>query len=152
MNTIDRIGDLECLRKLIDKTIEEFEDDEITKLRYNSFRFSKSLTNVKLPAIVEINGSSFQDCSNLVSVDLGENIERIYADAFRDCSKLTTVIIRNTTNVVTLYASASSSTFRGASSAIIYVPDDLVESYKAATYWSSIDSRIKGLSELPSAS
>ena len=39
--------------------------------------------------------------------------------------------------------------FQGASNAIIYVPDALVNDYKAATNWSTYADRIKGISELP---
>jgi hypothetical protein len=125
MNTIDKYTDPITFIKIVDRTIDEYIDDEITFIGVNAF----------------------YDCSSLATVDLPEATS-IGDSAFSSCSSLTTVILRNTEQVVTL---SNTNAFSGAANAIIYVPDSLVDSYKAANNWSTYADRIKGLSELPAA-
>ena len=66
--------------------------------------------------------------------------------AFSNSPALTRVILRSTAKVATL---SFTSAFSNTDNAIIYVPDALVDDYKAATNWSTYADRIKGLSELP---
>jgi hypothetical protein len=125
MNTIDKYTDPITFIKIVDRTIDEYIDDEITFIGVNAF----------------------YDCSSLATVDLPEATS-IGDSAFSSCSSLTTVILRNTEQVVTL---SNKNAFSGAENAIFYVPDSLVDSYKAANNWSTYADRIKGLSELPAA-
>lgn len=122
-NTIDILGDNVAASKLIDKSITMFVDDTLKKVGHSGFYGCSVLTSVSLPAATFIDNS-----------------------AFRGCSALTTVILGNTSQVVTL---SSGNAFVNSDNAIFYVPDALVDSYKAATNWSSLASRIKGISELP---
>ena len=66
------------------------------------------------------------------------------------CDSLKTMILRSNEVCVLKYSGAISSTPIATSTTegFIYVPDDLVESYKTATNWSTYASQIKGLSEL----
>jgi hypothetical protein len=95
-----------------------------------------------------IDNPNFKLCKKLVYCDLGTKITTISGEAFSNTSNLTTLIIRNPSVVVTLsgnpflYSEVRDTGF-------IYVPDDLVESYKTASGWSNEADRIKGLSELP---
>jgi hypothetical protein len=125
MNTIDKYTDPITFIKIVDRTIDEYIDDEITN----------------------IGNYAFYNCSKLTTVDLPETTS-IDGYAFYNCKSLTTVILRNTERVATL---SSTNVFAGAANAIIYVPDSLVDSYKAANNWSAYADRIKGLSELPAA-
>ena len=94
-----------------------------------------------------IDNPNFKLCKKLVYCDLGTKITTISGEAFSNTTNLTTLIIRNPSVVVTLsdnpflYSEVRDTGF-------IYVPDDLVESYKTASGWSNEADRIKGLSEL----
>ena len=122
-NTVDILGDDAVTDSIIDGSIAEFVDDQITIIGF----------------------SAFQNCSKLTSVDLPV-VTSVGSSAYRGCSNLTSVILRNASQVVTL---GGTSAFVQADNAIIYVPDALVDDYKAATNWSTYADRIKGLSELP---
>lgn len=67
--------------------------------------------------------------------------------AFYRASYFTTLILRNT-ETVTKLQSAPSAVFNDYKSVTVYVPDALLEDYKAATNWAKMAEQIKGLSEL----
>ena len=73
-------------------------------------------------------------------------VETIKDNALNGAINLKTLILRTTAKVVNLYNASNS---LPTSSFTTYVPDDLVNSYKEATNWSTYADRIKPLSELP---
>lgn len=158
------------LSKMIDRTIVEISDAKVTVVAGFAFRncFSlvtadfpnvteiesyafnncSKLANVNFPKVTSVNKNAFQSCSVLATVDLPKATS-IAADAFSSCSKLATLILRNTTRVVSLgNTSALSGTAIKSGTGYVYVPDDRVDSYKAATNWSTYAAQIKPLSEL----
>jgi hypothetical protein len=94
--------------------------------------------------------SNFWGCSQLEEVRL-RDLSSISSNTFTNCSSLTRLIItRTSTSIMTLSNSnALTGTPIASGSGYIYVPDALVETYKAATNWSVYASQIKGLSEVP---
>ena len=55
-------------------------------------RYKDQILDVTIEAgITEIAAQAFQDCGNLVTVELSEGLQGIDQDAFRNCAKLTTV-------------------------------------------------------------
>lgn len=92
----------------------------------------------------------FHGCTNLKKADI--KTYGVSSSAFNGASKLTTLIIRNEDRVVTLSStSAFDSTPIKNGSGFIYVPDNLIEQYKAATNWSVFADNIKGISEYKEA-
>ena len=84
----------------------------------------------------------FETCPNLKSVTLPETLTSIGAYFLNKAPLLETLIVRNPTPP-TLHSNAFvqvNSTF------IIYVPDESVEAYKAASYWVNYASRIYPMS------
>jgi len=152
---------------IVDRTITSFSSDTITSIGNYAFNGCSALTTVNFPEVTSIGtrafygcsalttadfpkatsigDSMFYDCVRLTTVDFPE-VTSIGSNAFRSCTTLTTVILRKN-QVATLGSNA----FLSAPNAIIYVPDGLVTSYQSATNWSSLASRIKGISELPTA-
>lgn len=103
------------------------------------------LTVVELPSVITIGQNAFSSC-NLRIVDLGTAVNKIDAAAFKSNIHIEKVIIRRTDQRATLSSTnAFSNTGNNLS---IYVPDDLVDSYKEATNWSTYASKIKPLSEV----
>ena len=87
---------------------------------------------------------AFRNCTNLTLVSL-ENITTIDKNSFTGCSSLETFIVNNVTP-----PSLGEQAFSGTSSSlVIYVPDTAVDTYKAATGWTTYASRIHPMSELP---
>ena len=117
MNTIEKLGEEETFRNIVERTITELEDSEIEVIGIYAFRSCSKLTSVSLPAATRIGDS-----------------------AFRFCSKLTTLYIGTESDTV---CTLSSTNAIPSSVTDIYVPDALVESYKTATNWSSFADKIK---------
>ena len=67
--------------------------------------------------------------------------------AFYRASYFTTLILRNTETITTLQSSPSS-IWSNYTAVTVYVPDNLLESYKTATNWAKMAGQIKALSEL----
>lgn len=116
-----------------------------TSVAKEMFQGCSALLSASFPAAVSIAQMAFYNCSKLTSLSFPAATS-IDAGAFGGCRALTSLILGNTAQVVTLTASSA---FNNATAAIIYVPDELVEDYKAATNWSTLADRIKGISELP---
>ena len=117
-----------------------------------AFYNCKELTTVDFPNATSIKDFAFQYCSALTAVDF-PNVTSIGGSAFRDCSMLEKVILKSETVCVLANTTAFTNTpvQTGTTTGFIYVPDNLVDSYKAAANWSTYASKIKPLSELDSA-
>jgi hypothetical protein len=72
----------------------------------------------------------------------------IGSGVFGSCSKLAKLILRSNTLCALSSAGAFTSTPIAKGTGFIYVPDDLVDTYKGATNWSTYANQIKGISEL----
>ena len=122
---------------------------ECTSIGSSAFENCTSLTTVNLPKCTSIGNYAFDSCTNLTTVNLPK-CTSIGNYAFYICTNLTTIILSNN-QVATL---KSIRTFNNSSIAngtgYVYVPDNLVDSYKTATNWSTYANQIKPISELPS--
>ena len=115
-----------------------------TSIGNNAFQYCYALTTVSFPKATSIGYGAFYNCSALTTVSLPE-VTSIGNNAFQSCSTLTTVVLGNES----LVATAGTNMFYSTDNAIIFVPDTLVSDYKIAINWSEYESRIKGISELP---
>ena len=161
MNTIEKLGEEETFRNIVERTITEFEDSEIevignyafyncsaltsvslpaaTSIGSNAFGVCRALTSVSFPAATSIGNYAFGTCSALTSVSLPAATS-IGGYAFYNCSKLTTLYIGTESDTV---CTLSSTNAIPSSVTDIYVPEALVDSYKTATNWSSFADKIK---------
>jgi hypothetical protein len=77
------------------------------------------------------------------------DITLIGQNAFYGCTKLSKLVMPNITKVPSLQSmNALTNVPIRTGTGYVYVPDDLVESFKTATNWSTIADKIKGVSEL----
>ena len=109
---------------------------------FGSFTFYEctSITNITIPnSVTEIGGYTFQNCTGLTSVIIPEGVTTIDYAVFQNCTGLTNIIIQATTPPTLPYNNSFSNT----NNCPIYVPSASVETYKAATNWSSLASRIQ---------
>ena len=106
-----------------------------------------SLTQVHFPALETIHDGAFSYCSTLACADF-PRLEYIEMCGFECCANLTKLILRHS-QVCTLGDTMSFDyTPIASGTGYIYVPDELVEQYKAATNWSVYASQIRPISEL----
>lgn len=144
-----------------------------TTLGNNTFKGCSHLTTVDVSNAQGIGGSCFENCVALTKLSLPK-VKTINSRLVGGCSALTELVIGSETLTFASVTSSSNSAFYGCSAMAklvlsgvnsvpalsstyalyglpttcdIYVPDDLVNSFKSATTWSSRSSHIKPLSE-----
>ena len=84
MNTIEKLGDEETFKNIVEHTITEFEDSEIKIIGDYAFNTCSELTSVSLPVATDIGSSAFESCSSLTSISLPV-ATRIGYSAFNSC-------------------------------------------------------------------
>ena len=119
VNTIDVLGDEVVTDSIISRTITEFKDDRVNRVRSCAFAYCTALTLVDLP-----------------------NITTIGLQAFYGCTALRSLILRKTT-LVTLESYNAIATGQG----YIYVPAALVDSYKTNGVWKTYASQFRALED-----
>ena len=121
---------------------------ELTSASTYTFAYITNRCEVNMPKLITIGNSTFRDSKGIFKADFTA-ATKIDTLAFYYCNNLETLILRNPDAVCSL---TNTSVFTGSKIAggtgYIYVPDALVEDYKAATNWSSFANQIKPLSEL----
>ena len=128
----------ENIDTLISRTIPCVESDAEEVGDY-AFYNCQNLTSVNFPRATSIGQYAFGNCTALTRADF-ETATHIGGYAFNGCENLT-LILRNTSNVASIDVGGGLG-----DTVTIYVPDELVESYK--TEHSTFAAQIKGLSEL----
>lgn len=108
-----------------------------------------SITDIKSSAAI-LKDFAFAYCDQLLTAEFS-NVTYVGMGAFGYCIRLSAVIIRS--SQIPRISMNSGGPFLNSSIArgtgYIYVPDDLVDDYKAAEGWSTYADQIKGISELP---
>ena len=119
----------------------------VTHIGNNAFAGCSTLVSVYLPLVETFGGSVFNGDTSLETVDFPK-LDVIWELVFSDCTALKTVILRLNRVSQLKTADVFNNTPIANGTGYIYVPDDLVEQYKAATNWSVYASQIKPISEL----
>lgn len=139
------------LIKYLKGTMEEYSSGTATKVGENAFAYSSSLTSVETTAKI-IESSAFVNCGNLETIDLTNPTEvvSIGYSAFTGCYKIKAIFIRSSVMATLAHVDTLPSTpFSIIGNAAIYVPSNLVNSYKSATNWSKYADRIYPISAYP---
>ena len=131
-----------------------------TSIGSNALVNCKELTSVSFPNATSIGSYAFNGCSKLTGVNI-PNAASIMNSAFDSCYSLLKLVITQTNSVCTLattnafnncyhFLGRVNSTYNpeGLKDGRIYVPDELVDSYKSATNWSVYADIIVPLSTL----
>lgn len=140
----------------------------MTEIGSTAFSGCKSLTAINIPdSVTSIGSYAFKDCTSLANIAINKEskIISIGERAFGGCAFFSIILPKTTENIgayafyfarnlndFVCYADVppiiGSTTFYGSSTTLsIYVPDESVEAYKAATNWAAYADRIKPLSE-----
>ena len=120
-----------------------------TSLGTGVFMNCKALDKVTLPKLTQIKTQLFSGCNALTEVVIGgdvtfANITSNTNSPFVGCSAMEKLVLSGVTSVPGI---ATYSIYGLPAACEIYVPDDLVNSFKSATTWSSRSSYIKKLSD-----
>lgn len=119
--------------------------DSVTSSDFGVFDTCTSLTDITLGnGMPTINQMFFDHCTALEVVRFPSVVSKLSWGVFRGCSRINTLIFERTDGVVDNYAADQIP----ASTQAIYVPDALVNTYKAHTKWSSLASKIFPISDL----
>lgn len=129
-----------------------------TKIGNDAFDTCRELPSVKLPAAISVGKSAFVNCTQLASADF-PLVTSINAYAFQFCKLLKALILRGGT-VATLSNTNAlqgcchilgtvDATYNpdGLKDGYIYVPRALVDTYKAATNWSTYADQFRALED-----
>ena len=125
VNTVELIGDEVLSNSIIDRSITEIADSVIKSIGQGAFYGCYALIKADFPAVTSI--SSY---------------------AMRSCGALTILILRSATMCTLSSTNAFSSTpIKSGGTGYIYVPRALVDSYKAATNWSTYAAQFRALED-----
>ena len=145
-NTRETMGEQACLDALVADTLTSFEDDGVIMVGTYCLREHNALTNVVLPNCKSVGEYGFYNCTNLEVIDmLGTGI--ISNSAFAGDAKLAHLLLRGTSKTTLSLTSAFNSTPIPLGNGAIYVPSDLIATYKADSNWANY--LILPLSEYP---
>ena len=110
----------------------------------NDYAFNNSkIEEITMPNLETIPKDCFASCINLLTVDLPK-VTNIFSEAFTSCRNLTSITLRANQVCTLNNANAFVNT---PSTMKIYVPSDLVDSYKANSRWSTYASQIEAIQE-----
>ena len=107
---------------------------DVLSIGESAFEECSSLTSVTLPSCTSIGITSFKNCSSLTTIEL-PSVTSIGNQAFYSCSNLTSVILSGSTRCTLTNEYVFYYTPIQSGTGYIYVPANLVNSYKSDAYW-----------------
>lgn len=119
---------------------------ELTSVDKQAFHTYPSLVNIDLPMLTSTNQAAFGYCDELISVNLPK-VTTIANYTFRDCLKLTKLILRGDSVCTLSGVGAFTNTPIASGTGYIYVPSALIDSYKAASNWSTYAEQFRALED-----
>lgn len=142
------------------RTLESISLPSLTTCAASAFYNCSNLKNVHLPNLTTIGNATFQNCSELEEISL-PSLASLSQNTFINCNKLkkvdftnligiTTTFNYNNVEVIILRRSILTTLYSTNyinNTCTVYVPDELVDEYKAAANWKNHAGQIKGLSE-----
>lgn len=153
--TVESIGDEALTNSIIDRSITEIQDSLTEKIGRYAFYRCEALTKAVFGSVTQfINvdeySSPFLACRALKTLDFHSTVN-FPKYAFDHCSAIEALILRSKTmctlgaNVKSVFESSNISNGMG----YIYVPADLVETYKADANWSACADQIRAIEDYP---
>ena len=139
VNTRDTIGDQATVDGLVEHSLTELKEDGIGIVETSACCNNTGLQSLEFPAISQIKIAAFGNCSNLEVVKLGgegsSNSLTIDANAFINCSKLKHLIIDRPAKASLAAVSGLEGTPIARGEGAVYVPNDLLSTYKSDNVW-----------------
>lgn len=112
-----------------------------------AFCFSEcySLRKINMPNLTSIPTNAFQWCQNITSEEFS-CLTSIGASAFSNCTSLASLTLKSATVVTLENVNAFTNTSIANGTGYIYVPSELVDTYKTATNWTTYADQIVAIS------
>ena len=148
-NTKETLGVQGTLDKLTAYKLEELVDDFSGALGAYALYMNTGLKKITLPCVTKIGAYAFYRCANLLCADIGGSPCTIDTYAFNECSEMNALILRGSTVASLSSYSCLEKTKIMSGNGGIYVPADLVSSYKSESNWSVFSGNIFPISEYP---
>lgn len=155
---------------IISRTITSYSNSRITSLGWYAFYGCSNLTSVSLPLVAKSSGNAFTACSNLADVqmpmltEVSTNmfmschslvklkfpaLQNINQNGFAYSASIETLILPNTQMCTLSNKNALRLTPIEKGTGYIYVPQSLIEAYKAATNWVTYAAQFRAIEDYP---
>lgn len=118
----------------------------VTTISQYAFGNCSNLTDINFPSLKTLGAYVFQNCTKLAKVEF-PSLTKMNTAPFTGSSALAAIILPGTTVCELGSTNSLSGTPIASGEGFIYVNDDLVDEYKAASRWSAFAEQIKPLSE-----
>lgn len=145
-NTVETVGDAALTRSIIDRSITELNCNVTTSIRQQAFRACTALASVNFPNVASVALGAFWQCTALARAEFGSAVA-FANNAFYGCTSLKALILSNTEQVCTASGTPFAASAIAGGTGYIYVPAALVDTYKAASGWSTYAEQIRSLDE-----
>ena len=104
-----------------------------------------SITSIKFPLLSSVGYGHIKGCKKLAYIEYGLRVS--FGDTtFNDCTALTALVLRSET-MCNATVSILNNTPIASGTGYIYVPSALIDSYKAATNWSTYATQFRALED-----
>lgn len=155
----DRVTVIEDYAFSTCKSLESANFPLVLEIGHYGFNDCSALKSINFPSLTTIKTYTFNGCSSLVTAEFLA-LNEIRAYGLRKCYSLTSLILNNPSICVLQNDNAfdycyhilgiTDETYNpnGLKDGYIYVPNNLVDTYKEATNWTYFSSQIKSISEL----
>lgn len=118
----------------------------LTSAGMSLFYGCTALPSLSLPSLTNTNGHLCYECTSLKLIDLPK-LSSIGTNEFAKCNALVALILRGGTICALLSSGALNNTPIASGTGYIYVPSALLDSYKAATNWSTYAAQFRALED-----
>ena len=116
----------------------------VTSIGEYAFWKCAGLTSIAIPAsVTSIGASAFKECPDLTSIVIPASVTSIGNSAFESCSKLASVTVF--APIAPTTCTLGSAAFNDCTNLQIYVPSDLVDTFKKTTGWSAYRGKITAI-------
>lgn len=155
---------------IISRTITSYSNSRITSLGWYAFYGCSNLTSISLPLVTTSGGNAFTGCVQLADVQI-PLLTEVTPNMFMSCSSLVkiklpvlqninqngfaysgsfeTLILPNTQMCTLSNKNALRVTSIEKGTGYIYVPQSLIEAYKAATNWVTFAEQFRAIEDYP---
>ena len=113
-----------------------------------AFQSCIKLTTADFPLVTSIESGAFEGCRAITTADF-PLVTSIAKTAFVRCSALTALILRSGTMCTLSHSNALDGTAIASGTGYIYVPRALIDTYKAATNWSTYAAQFRAIEDYP---
>ena len=118
-----------------------------TNLDTHVFYGDTGLESISLPSISYLASNTFNGCTSLKIVSLSV-LGSIGSNCFTNCNEFAMLIIKNKISIASLgNINSFNNTPIASGTGYIYVPRNLIESYKTATNWATFASQFRALED-----